>query len=641
MTLVYFIFAVISITIGHIAKIYRWELFISTYEPPQRGNLLRAFALSGILNTLLPFRLGEVVRAFFSGRKMKNGIAFSLATVFVDRYLDIVIVGLVIIILFIKEMFSNTIFYSVIFYMILSLSLLVLIVIAVKYNTFFKKTIKVFASVFNQKIKLKIFMFGWSFIISFKDIAYKINKIKFVASTIIVWSGYLLSYLFFSYFISANEGFFTFQDIFLFSFSGENFKRPIIRLLYANPNTMPSYFCLYTTISLVLIFFASFFFSGYKKLSQWQSSNYRTVLPQANEKDQFSFLEAYFSGDRREFLKNYITLNQDVSIVRDYSSGSMATTLLCLNADGMFYRKYEFGAGASKLSQQIEWIESYQGRGSLPLPRILRKSNNSQYCCYDMEYNMAAVNFFNYIHTVKTDKSWEILYGVLKQLEESVYTVNPRNADVVTVKEYIEKKVVENLQLILNSKEIKPLMQYKKLMINNVEYDNLNNLQMYFQSDYLFNIFKNDTYSDIHGDLTIENIIAIQTDNSFYLIDPYVGGVHDSPNLDYAKILQSLHHGYEFYKQTSYQYNVEKSKISFMSSYSRAYDKLYSRYIDYLKQKFSFEQVRSIYFHEIVHWLRLIPYKIKKGGPDVKLFYSLLLIVVNDIIDTYGRNPHS
>ena len=48
------------------------------------------------------------------------------------------------------------------------------------------------------------------------------------------------------------------------------------------------------------------------------------------------------------------------------------------------------------------------------------------------------------------------------------------------------------------------------------------------------------------------------------------------------------------------------------------------------------ERTRSIYFHEIIHWLRLMPYKIEKDGKRALLFYAGMLMVMNDVIEMYG-----
>ena len=122
--------------------------------------------------------------------------------------------------------------------------------------------------------------------------------------------------------------------------------------------------------------------------------------------------------------------------------------------------------------------------------------------------------------------------------------------------------------------------------------------------------------------------------DGFYLIDPNMGNVHDSPNLDYAKLLQSLHGNYEFLMATE-QIMVKGNRIEFKFIKSDSYKFLLEKMDDYMAMAFSYEQVRSIYFHEVIHWIRLLPYKIKKDGKRALLFYAGLLIVLDDVVERY------
>ena len=144
-------------------------------------------------------------------------------------------------------------------------------------------------------------------------------------------------------------------------------------------------------------------------------------------------------------------------------------------------------------------------------------------------------------------------------------------------------------------------------------------------------------YSDLHGDLTIENIVCVRNiaKDDFYIIDPNTGNVHDSANLDYGKLLQSIHGGYEFMMKT-YDVSLEENKINFLFTKSHTYVYFYEKLNEYMNSQFSREQVKSIYFHEIIHWLRLMPYKIRKDSDRVLIFYSGLLMVLNDVIEMYG-----
>lgn len=49
-----------------------------------------------------------------------------------------------------------------------------------------------------------------------------------------------------------------------------------------------------------------------------------------------------------------------------------------------------------------------------------------------------------------------------------------------------------------------------------------------------------------------------------------------------------------------------------MFTKSESYTYLYSMLDEYMREHFTQERVKSIYYHEIIHWLRLMPYKIEK-----------------------------
>ncbi len=154
----------------------------------------------------------------------------------------------------------------------------------------------------------------------------------------------------------------------------------------------------------------------------------------------------------------------------------------------------------------------------------------------------------------------------------------------------------------------------------------------------LMQIFSEDKLSNIHSDLTIENIICKRDEiNTWYLIDPNTGSLHETPFLDYAKLLQSLHGKYEFLMMVN-NVRVENNKIDFLFSESEVYHKLYNKYKAYLFSKFTENEVKSIYFHEAIHWLRLMPYKIKKNPQTAVIFYGGMLAVLDDIEEMfYGK----
>ena len=270
----------------------------------------------------------------------------------------------------------------------------------------------------------------------------------------------------------------------------------------------------------------------------------------------------------------------------------------------------------------------------MTLTNITSQYYKNDVCSYDMPYVPGAVTCFNYVHTMPFYQSWENIKSALEDLDKNLHTINRRKADTETIKKYIDGKVIANLDKIKDGKYIKPLLKYEYIYINGKKYHNLPYFEKYLNEDYLSKVFENDYYSDIHGDFTIENIICLKekrkNQKGYYIIDPNTGNVHDSPYLDYAKLLQSIHGGYEFFMNTK-SVTYYDNKIDFLFTKSNTYYQLFEKYTQYLEDKFGAEGLKSIFYHEIIHWLRLMPYKINKNGERSLLFYAGLIIVATDI----------
>ena len=362
-------------------------------------------------------------------------------------------------------------------------------------------------------------------------------------------------------------------------------------------------------------------------------TRYLKILPQVDERDQLSFLDDYFSARQPEIVRRFIALNRGVSILADCSAGSNASTMLCMDREGLFYRKYAFGADGEKLAEQLRWLRAHEGR--LPLCEILRDDSSPDYCCYDMRYSSEAVGFFPFLHSHPVAAGERVLLGVLDAVERGLYRDSERPLDEAALEQYIQSKVTANLERLETARELHELLGYETLVVNHREYRNLPALRKLFAPEHLREVFACDRVGDIHGDLTVENIICTDpAGEGFYLIDPNTGNLHDSPFLDYAKLLQSLHGGYEFMMKTG-AVSVSKNRVDFISARSAAYDELFAAYRAWLGERFSPAEQRSIFHHELVHWLRLLPYKLRKDGDLAPMFYAGFIMVANDVYEWF------
>ena len=548
MKVLYFAGAVLLMCIAHWIRVLRWELLIGVYEKPDRKLLLQAISGGYILNYFLPFKLGELLRAWLPGRKMKNGRVLGFSTVIVDRYLDIISVGIIFAILSFSGVDGFTSRRIVAFYAIAAIVLPSIALLILAMRSIAKKAIVSFASIFNDRIELVLLQFAWALIWNFKDIFRKISKTRMILTTISMWCCYLMSYYFFAAFLQTAGVATKWTNVFIMLFaqngiSGSTGSTTLIE--NKNVAAHPVYMGLYMILPIIILLAASFLEKSTDR-SLGEDSRLR-LLPHIDPKERLGFLVAYFSSQNRNYVTNYLKINQIVSVIRDYSAGSNATTMLCLDGRGTFFRKYAFGKDGDKLYQQILWIEQH-GR-HLAVPPILRQEKTEVYCYYDMPYSSNSVGLFEYIHSMPIDRSWKMIQRVLESLKHSIYHINVRRADAETIHTYVENKVTKNIAQIKCAKQISNLYQYDTVFINGAEYRNFSFYEKYLCEENLQKVFAADTYAAIHGDLTIENIICTREekgDDDFYIIDPNTGNIHDSPNLDYGKLLQSLHGGYEF-----------------------------------------------------------------------------------------------
>ncbi len=617
----FIIAAILTLTIANIFKIFRLAQFIEPYEKPNYKKLTQALALGNLVNIFAPFRLGYLLRVYIPGKHMKNGFSFSLATIIVEIIIDFILVSLIYIIFFIFGFDSLN---NIIFYLTFLTLMLIFILLIKKLKPFLKKIIYKIASTFNKNIELKILKLSWFTIMSFENILSKVNKLKLIIYSLIVWIMNILSCLLLTLAISDFNLVYSSFNLF---FSGSGITSSLIYLIKDFNLSIILTICIYYVFSAITLFIVSYFLKASKK------EEYIELLPQININDRLQFLELYFNNHNSNFFKNYLKLNSDVAVIKDYSAGSNATTILCIKNNQTFYRKYSFGNDALKLKQQIDWIHKYEKK--ISLTKITSEYFNEDICSYDMEFNPNALTCFNYVHLTPFQEAWNKLKDALNEIDKLHKSTLIGKANKKTIEQYINDKVLKNIEKIEKCSYIKNLQNYEYIYINGQKYHNLNYYKKYLNTKYLYNTFKNDNYSEIHGDFTIENIICLKNDQtknkkSIYLIDPNTGNIHNSPYLDYAKLFQSLHGGYEFLMNTK-NLSYYENNIEFIFTKSLVYDNLFIELVNYLEKKFGKEGLKSIFFHEIIHWLRLMPYKIEKDKERVLLFYAGLLIVAADI----------
>ncbi|MBQ4482601.1 MAG: flippase-like domain-containing protein [Lachnospiraceae bacterium] len=630
MSVFLFIISIILIIAGHMVKSLRQKQFADFYEDVKLPVFNEALAAGYILNLAVPFRLGDLLRAVILGRRMKNGFSFAFATVVVDRILDVIVVGFIYLILyFLSPAVSLDAGQSALFYVLLSAVSIALIAIVTCARVKVKKIIRLFTGIFNEKIELTLMFFFWSVITAFRDIAIRSNKKKLILLTTLMWGLYTASYYVIALSITMMGGEATLMGVFSYLFSSSSIDKGNLSGGYTDKVMI-----VYLALSATLLFVIGVISSVKNRGGEQDIASEKTMmlLPQVHESDRRSFLENYFEGDRHAYVRGYLEANNDIQIISDYSAGSNATTLLAIKDDRTIFRKYVVGADAGKLHDQVEWIQGFCS--VLPLPEIIFEKRDEGMTLYDMPAVTGASGFFEFIHTNPVEKSFKIIRHVFDDLDNNLYSREEGTADPDIIEKYIEKKILKNIKLIEENHRFADLIRYEEVVVNGKTVKGFPSLKKAMSKEKLKEIFSSDRVSPIHGDVTVENIIVTpgaDKGRGYYLIDPNTGNILDSRFIDYAKLLQSLHGGYEFLMRTE-RCSISGNEIKFMAGASRSYRDLYKEYSSMLKERFSESELKSIYYHEIANWLRLMPYKLEHDEAKAPVFLAGMLLVADGII---------
>lgn len=637
----YLIFSILLLLVGHAFRLLRWEQFVRIYGRPQRGTMLRGMAGGYAINTILPLHLGDVFRAVFVGRRMKSGVGFALATVIMDRFLDVWFVALGFGAFVLLGQGGESARAAARYYLVFAVLLAVALVVVVVLRDGIKRICLAVCGIFNDTLKLDGMVFCWSMINTFKDLR-RINLVRLGLNTVVMWAAYLGSYTALAASMTAAGQPMGLVDVFdaLFGQSAGDLRVVLPGgVLDGAPAAACAGMIAWYLVPLVLMWLATRLPEKVRGAVNQATAaapageSYLNLLPQADPQDRAVFLSQYFGLQNKTWVDRFLQMNQDITILQDFSAGSNATTMLCMDKTRTFYRKYAFGADGQKLAEQLHWLRAQQDR--LPLCEILRTGEDADCCWYDMTYDPQAVGMFRYLHSNPVKKSAAVLHQVLDTLEEKLYRPTAVPPDPEKIRQYIAKKVDGNLQKLREARTLHDLMEYPTVWINGKEYKNLNQLDWLFAHDRLQDLFAADPVGTIHGDLTIENIICRTDDKGWYLIDPNTGNLHESPFLDYGKLLQSLHGGYEFMMMTP-RVTVQGSHIDFALTRSAAYDALFADLMADLGRRYP-DQLDSILMHEVIHWLRLMPYKLSKDRKRAAMFYAGLVMVANDAADHARR----
>ena len=630
--LVPFAAALLLLILGHIMRLARWSLLMGQIGSPKLGKGFMALSLGYVINAIVPLRLGEVVRGLYYARQVRSDPAFVLATIIVERTLDLVAVGAITLACVAAGVFLGD---SILVDVILTFSIaaaIVLAALATSRGSRFRRGVWLATSIFNPGIRQFLLHILWSTLEVFREGRTKWRPIAL--QSLVMWALYISSFALLAFALRI-----TLQQVFSASLGTP--LLPMIIPLTQQGGTAALGLFVYS-FAPFLIFLA---YVGVKQrlgVSVWGAVSwiaeprlYAGGVPRSAsrfvEREHYGdFLGRRFQGTAdlvADFEDHAI---RDIVVQKMLRGGSDALTVMVQIRDQLCIRKYATGDAARKLEAQCVWLQSHSN--ILPTVRVLESVRTEQRFLYDMEYSTTSRDLFDMVHMSEVRTSWATLESVMTAMSALYAHSRSDDASEACMARYAEEKVANNLRTI---KAAHPAFFVNDCVVVNGVEVSLPLLDRFAEPEFLPSRLRRRGTAVIHGDLTIENILTdpVRADG-WFLIDPNIGNVFESPLLDFAKLMQSLHLGYESLNR-DLSCSFAGNLLAFPNTRSAQYAQLYDHMVGWLRETVGEDGLRETRLHEIVHYFRLTPYKFRKSKEAGLIFLGCLCLLVKQYFDDY------
>ncbi|MGB4800582.1 MAG: lysylphosphatidylglycerol synthase transmembrane domain-containing protein [Candidatus Saccharimonadales bacterium] len=651
-------FAVVLQVSGHFLRAYKSKYLIRPIREARTGVLFRGLAIGYLFNALLPFRLGEIVRTFYLGDKLLISRTAAFISIIIERIVDGGILGSILLASgwIIRNRYPAAAMLlekSGLIFLFVASVLAALILLMRSENPRLLKSVHVFTGYFNDKIRDRLRLVAWSGIYSSKlMLSRQAYRKRYLSLSILMWLLYLVSSCLVA--VVCLPAAHHFLEVW---FAGSSayigvgapagpgyvgtFHIIVTELLNALKLTNTGAYTLFVWLLLIapisLVGLAALF---WRDTTQDSSKNPNESRIHKLRRDidissEFSnFLDAYLQDEEINHLLTQAELDDRFKLVRSFKGGSNAYTMLVWQNEELRVKKITLPQYAEKLSDQAVWLKT---RSHLPhLPRFVGEEHAENYYSFDVGYLEDYTPFFDFIHSNNEKKNNKVIDNLLEFMRSSIYTLPSEKDHPEDLKKYIDSKVVGKVNdAAAMNVTLDQLLSAKFLKINGKSYLNLLYvIEKIRAHKAAMQELAHYAECEIHGDLTIDNLITSPT-GDFIVIDPNNENQISAPAVDYGKLYQSLHSGYEFLIQLE-ECKTGTDSVKFEDSKSKKYADLFAFLDKKLRKELSPAEYRSILFHEAVHYCRMLTYRANINPATLPVFYAVATKLFNDFLGQYS-----
>lgn len=656
------VFASGILLLAHSIRAYKTKQLLDTIKVTSWRTHTRALFIGYLFNALLPFRLGELIRAIVAGKGTKMSATFMFGLVLLERAFDGFILGLFILWLLIgTSVFDSPAVHSLVLTaatLLVTITALILILLLTLrlQPAWLLRLCHAFTSLFNDSLRDSLRFKIWSLMYGLERVINLRRLLRYFALSLFMWALYLTAVLPLSYHYLNKPGLTTLAGNSTISYLGisapagpsyigsyQRFVQPYIDNNSDSPQ-LRKLLMIAWLLQVLPAFAVGFVFvvrthetlqkpvrSGGSKNADLTGDKLLRDIDIS--RDLGSFLDAFFTNNSLSRIMHRMEVGKNSKLIQYFKGGSDAVTALVYEDNRFLVRKITPIQYKYKLKSQYDWLTDKSNVNHIV--KAISDETTDTYYKIDLEYNEQYLPFFDYIHSKPINSSKQILSQIFEHLFKSVYKVGDQITEVKDFEKYIQNRCLSKIRQAAEvNDELRSLIAYDKLTINGKSYKNIHIVIDEILADKKL-CQKLSTYRkcSVHGDVTIDNILASKEDDSFLLIDPNDNENEISgPVFDFGRLGESLLYGYEFLNRDESKVSISDNNVEFEHARSHNYAELEKHMLKLQKQYLTPEESFAVPFHVAVMYSRMLTHRVNINPLNAAKYYATSVVAFNKFL---------
>jgi len=182
--------SLVIIFASHWLRSVRWQFLLNPMKKIAVGNLFSALLIGYAANTILPAHLGELLRAYVIGRKREISVSSALATIVVERIIDVLSLVIIMAVSLVIYPFPDWVKKSGYIMFVFAIGLFVFLILMKIYTAATMKFVRTILKPFPQSIRDKVENLSRSFLDGLKPMKSNFDYVIIFLLSILIWLCY-------------------------------------------------------------------------------------------------------------------------------------------------------------------------------------------------------------------------------------------------------------------------------------------------------------------------------------------------------------------------------------------------------------------------------------------------------------------